>query len=546
MKSGNFKKLCAIALSAVLGSTLLMGCGGSAFNTPEDTIVWNIGEDPKTIDPALNTSANAGNIILNSFEGLVRVDDEVNILPGVAETWDVSEDGLTYTFNLRKDAKWSDGVGVTANDFKYAWLRALKPETAAEYAYQLHYIKNAEAFANGEVSEEEVGIEVKDDYTLVVTLNNPTTYFLQLCAFATYQPVRQDIIEEYGEAWARSPETYISNGAFKMTEWKDKESIVLEKNENYWNASQVKLNKVDIRLVSEDTTSYAEFKAGNFDLIESVPAAEIETAVETGDATIFTEYSTYFLCLNVGNNVEQFSEEAVKALQNPKFREALSLAIDRQAIIDNITKGGQVPAHSFTAPGITLADGSAFDKEYIKTSADVEAAKEALAEAGYPNGEGLPVFNFAINSEGSHEQVAQYLQDAWKQIGVNVDITKQEFKVFITTRSEGNYMIARHGWAGDYIDPITFLDMWVTGGGNNNSGYSNPEYDELIAKAKATSNEEEKYELLQQAEEILMTELPVIPLYYYTKVRAINPSIKGLMVSKTGKVDLTKAYKEAE
>lgn len=546
MKRTKFKKLCALAISCVVSSTLLMGCGGSAFNTPEDTIVWNIGEDPKTIDPALNTSSNAGNIILNTFEGLVRVDEDTNILPGVAETWDVSEDGLTYTFNLRKDAKWSDGEGVTANDFKYAWIRALKPETAAEYAYQLYYIKNAEAFANGEVSEDKVGIEVKDDYTLVVTLNSPTTYFLQLCAFATYQPVRQDVIEKNGEAWARSPETYISNGAFKMTEWKDKESIILEKNENYWNASEVKSNKVDIRLVSEETTSYAEFKAGNFDLIESVPAAEIETAVDSGDAKIFTEFATYFLCLNVGNNVDQFSQEAVKALQNPKFREALSLAIDRESIVKNITKGGQVPAHSFTAPGITLEDGSSFDKEYISTTANIEAAKEALAEAGYPNGEGLPTFNFAINSEGSHEQIAQYLQDAWKQIGVNVEITKQEFKVFITTRQEGNYMIGRHGWSGDYIDPITFLDLWVTGGGNNDAGYSNAKYDELIAKAKATVDEEEKFELLQQAEEILMNELPVIPLYYYTKVRAVNPSIEGLVITKTGKVDLTNAYKKAE
>lgn len=545
MLTKKIKRLCTLGLSVALGMSLFVGCGGTGFNTANDEIIYNIQEDPKTIDPQLNTSAGAGNIILNAFEGLTRVDENANIHPGVAESWSISEDGLTYKFNLRKDAKWSDGQPVTAKDFEYSWIRALDPKTAAEYAYQLFYIENAEAYNKGEVIAEEVGIKVVDDYTLEVKLNAPTTYFLQLTAFSTYQPVRKDMVEAHGDKWARSPETYISNGAFKMVEWRDKDRIVFAKNEHYWNADAVKLNKLDYRLVSDETTGYAEFKAGNFDMTENINPAEIEKAVAAGDAKISTEFATYFLCLNVGNNVDNLNPEVVKALQNPKFRKALSLAIDRKNIVEKITKGGQVPAHSFTAPGIKLEDGSDFDNvKYINENPDLEAAKAMLAEAGYPNGEGLPTFNLLINSEGSHEVVAQYLKDVWGQMGVNVEITKQEFKVFLTTRKDGNYAIARHGWSGDYVDPITFLDMWVTGGGNNEAGYSNPEYDKLIADAKMTNDINEKYALLQEAEKMLMEEMPIIPLYYYTKVRAVNPSIKGLIITSTGKIDFTQAYKE--
>lgn len=545
MFSKKFKKLCAIGLTAVLGMSVLTGCGKGNFNTDADTIVWNLGEDPKTIDPALNTASGAGNLILNAFEGLVRVDENTEIKEGVAKEWTTSEDGLTYTFKLREDSKWSDGKVVTANDFKYSWLRALDKKTAAEYSYQLFYIKNAEKYNKGEVTAEEVGIKVVNDFELEVTLENPTAYFLQLLAFATYQPVRQDIIEANGEKWARSPETYISNGPFKMVEWKDKDRIVYEKNENYWNASKVNLKKIDVRLVQDITTAYAEFKAGNFDMTNDVPPTEIQAALDAKNAEVFTEFGTYFVCFNLGKNTQNLSPEANAALQNPKFRKALSLAIDRKEIVENITKGGQVPAHSYTAPGIKAADGTDFDNEkYISESADIEAAKAMLAEAGYPNGEGLPTFTYLINSEGNHEQIAQYLQDAWSKIGVKIEINKQEFKVFLQTRQDGDYMMARHGWNGDYVDPYTFLDMWVTGGGNNEIGYSNAEYDKLLAEAKVTADVTKRTELLRKAEKILMDDTVIAPVFYYTKVRAMNPAIEGLMVSRLGKVDFIYASKK--
>lgn len=552
MKSTKMKKLCAVALSVVLGTSILAGCGGKDEKAGKQEIVYNLGEDPKTLDPQLNTASGAGNIILNSFEGLTRMDKESKAGPGVAKDWTVSPDGLKYTFNLRDDAKWSDGQGVTAEDFKYAWLRALDPKTAADYAYQLYYIKGGEAYntSKGNADElaalrEKVAINVVDDYTLEVELVAPTSYFTQLTAFATYMPVRKDIIEANGDAWATKADTYVSNGPFKMTEFRMKDAVVLVKNENYWDNANVKLEKLDIKMVAEETTSYAEFKAGTFDMIDAVPPAEIENALNDKQATVFKEFATYFMVLNVGNNVDGLNADAVKALQNKKFRQALSVAVDRTALVENVTKGHQVPAVGFTAPGVPTPDGKDYTegKSYISPKGNIEEAKKLLAEAGYPEGKGLPTFNFSINSEGQHSVVAQYLQSAWQQIGIKTEIASQEFKVFQQTRKDGKYMIGRHGWSGDYLDPITFLDMWVTDGGNNEAGYSNKEYDALIKEAKTTPDEAKKYEALRKAEDILMEEMPVIPLYNYTKVRAIKEDVKDINVSPTGKVDFKNAYR---
>ena len=553
MKSNKIKKLSAMALSLVIGTSILAGCSGAdELAEVKQEIVYNLGVDPLTLDPQLNTASEAGNIILNTFDGLTRMDKDSKAEGAVAKDWEVSEDGLKYTFNLRDDAKWSDGEGVTANDFKYAWLRALNPKTAADYAYQLYYIKGGEEYNTSKGTEEElaaladkVAINVVNDYTLEVELNAPTSYFTQLTAFATYMPVRKDIVEANKDSWATKPETYVSNGPFKMTEYRIKDAIVLEKNENYWDNANVKLEKIDIRMVIEDTSSYAEFKSGTFDMINAVPPAEIENALNEKHAVVFKEFGTYFLALNVGNNTDDLNPKAVEALQNKKFRQALSVAVDRTALVENVTKGHQIPAVGFTAPGVPTPDGKDFaeSKKYIAPNGNIEEAKKLLAEAGYPNGEGLPTFNFLINSEGAHAAVAQYLQSVWKDLGVNTEIASQEFKVFLETRQQGKYMIGRHGWGGDYLDPITFLDMWVTNGGNNEMKYSNAEYDALIKEAKTTTDEAEKYEALRKAEDILMEDMPLIPLYYYTKVRAIKEDLKDVQVSPTGKVDFKNAYR---
>lgn len=541
MKSNKLRKICAVALTLALGMSVFAGCGSSN----SDALIYNLGEDPETIDPTLNTSSGAGSIIDNAFEGLMRLDENEKAIPGVAESVDESADGLVYTFHLREDAKWSDGQGVTAKDFEYSWVRALTKETAAEYAYQLFYIKNGQKFNEGKATRDELGIKVIDDYTLEVTLEAPTAYFKELTAFTTYMPLREDIVSADPEGWALDPATYVSNGPFKLVQWDIKDQLVFEKNEEYWNAKEIKLPGVVFKLVTDQNTAYASLKAGDFDMVDTVPPSEIASGQEEGLVTIYPNLATYMLVLNVGKQ-STLPEDVKKVLNDPKVRRALSISIDRKAIVENVTKSGQVPAYSYVPKGILNEEGKDFaDKEYYDANqANVEEAKKLLAEAGYPNGEGLPTLEFMYNTEGDHKLVAQAIQQDWAKIGVNVELVNQEWKVFLNTRQEGQYEIARHGWSGDYVDPMTFLDLWVTGGGNNDAGYSNAEYDALVNQAKAESDQAKRWELMRQAEDILMEDMPIIPLYYYTKVKAAKPEVKGVRVSTLGHVFFDKAYIE--
>ncbi|MBS5948704.1 MAG: peptide ABC transporter substrate-binding protein [Clostridium sp.] len=541
MKSNKLRKICAVALTLALGMSVFAGCGSSN----SDALIYNLGEDPETIDPTLNTSSGAGSIIDNAFEGLMRLDENEKAIPGVAESVDESADGLIYTFHLREDAKWSDGQGVTAKDFEYSWVRALTKETAAEYAYQLFYIKNGQKFNEGKATRDELGIKVIDDYTLEVTLESPTAYFKELTAFTTYMPLREDIVSADPEGWALDPATYVSNGPFKLVQWDIKDQLVFEKNEEYWNAKEIKLPGVVFKLVTDQNTAYASLKAGDFDMVDTVPPSEIASGQEEGLVTIYPNLATYMLVLNVGKQ-STLPEDVKKVLNDPKVRRALSISIDRKAIVENVTKSGQVPAYSYVPKGILNEEGKDFaDKEYYDANqANVEEAKKLLAEAGYPNGEGLPTLEFMYNTEGDHKLVAQAIQQDWAKIGVNVELVNQEWKVFLNTRQEGQYEIARHGWSGDYVDPMTFLDLWVTGGGNNDAGYSNAEYDALVNQAKAEGDEAKRWELMRQAEDILMEDMPIIPLYYYTKVKAAKPEVKGVRVSTLGHVFFDKAYIE--
>ena len=551
MKSSKLKKLCAVVLAATLATSLFIGCGDSSSNSGSSSsnqqLVFNLGEDPETMDPTLNNSSGAGTMILNAFEGLMVLDENDQPVEGTAESMEVSEDGLVYTFKIREDAKWSDGEAVTADNFKYSWLRALNKETAAEYAYQLFYIKNAEKFYNGEATAEEVGINVIDEKTLEVTLETPTAYFPQLLAFTTYGPLREDIVSANPEGWATNPETYVSNGPFKLVQWDMKDQLVFEKNENYWDKDSVKLESLTFKLVTDDTTAYSELKAGNFDMVNSVPTNEIEPGIEEGLVHVNPKLGNYYFAINVGKQ-DTLSEDVKEVLNNKLVRQALNLAIDRQEIIDNVGKAEQIPAYSFVPQGITDENGNDFaSKEYYDPSdmeGNIAKAKELLKEAGYENGNGIPTIELMYNSEGAHKDICQIIQQNWEEIGVNVELTNQEWAVFLNTRQQGDYQIARHGWIGDYIDPMTFLDLWVTGGGNNDCGFSNARYDELIAAAKVETDSAKRLEMLREAEDILMDEMPILPIYYYTTVTAANENVKGVRISTLGKISFKYAYKE--
>ncbi|MEG1256503.1 peptide ABC transporter substrate-binding protein [Clostridium sp.] len=556
-------KLMALLMTAVMTCTLFSGCGKDDKNvdknepgktveqTVEQKIVYNLGADPKTIDPQLNSAVDGSTVIHNAFEGLMREDADGKIIPAVAEEYELSDDGTVYTFHLRDNAKWSDGKPVVAGDFEYAWKRALNPAVAAEYGYQLFYIKNGAAYYNKEkigdkeATAEDVGVKALDDKTLEVTLESPVPYFLSLAAFPTYFPVREDIVEGNQEKWTLSPETYISNGPFKMSEWKQKESITFVKNENYWNAERVKLETLEMKLIDDEVTYLNAFKSGEIDVIEAPPQAEIPTLLAEGTAKIYPYLGTYFYCINLTEEGEKVDPAAAEALSKPEFREALSLAIDRQLIVDKVTQGGQVPAQSYVPAGIVDSAGIEFQKKYFEPTADVEKAKALLAEAGYPNGEGAPTITFTFNTSAGHQNIAQAIQDMWKtELGINVELKNEEWAVFQETRNKFQFSMARHGWIADYNDPMTFLDMWVTGNPQNNAGYSNAEYDKLITAAKVELDDAKRTELLHKAEDIFIKDMPVIPLYSYTNVLCVDPSVKGTVKSALGQMNFIEAYVE--
>lgn len=511
----------------------------------EQKIVYNLGADPKTIDPQLNSAVDGSTVINNAFEGLMREADNCKIVEGVAESHEVSDDEMHYTFHLRKDAKWSDGKPVVAGDFEYAWKRALNKDTAAEYAYQLYYIKNGEAFHAGKAKEEDVGVKAVDDYTLEVDLESPTKYFLSLTAFPTYFPVRKDVVESAKDRWALSPDTYISNGPFKMSEWKEKESITFVKNENYWNKDAVKLETLEMRLIDDEITYLNAFKSGELDIIEAPPQSELPGLLADGTAKSYVNLGTYFYAINVSDKAKEVDPAAAEAISNPKVRKALSLALDRQLIVDKVSQGGQKPALSYVPEGIVDSAGKNFVKNYLKPTADIEQAKKLLEEAGYPNGEGMPTLTLTFNTSQGHQNVAQAVQDMWKKnLGINVELKNEEWAVFQDTRNNFQYIIARHGWSADYNDPMTFLDMWTTGNGQNNIGYANPKYDEKIKAARAELDDAKRTQILHEAEDMLMEDMPIIPVYYYNSILCVNQKVKGVIKSPLGQANFIGAYVE--
>ena len=554
------KKIISLILSVVFMSALFSGCTTAnkiGKKAGGEVLTINLGAEPKTIDPALNAAIDGSNVIVNSFEGLMRLDEKDKPIPGIAKSYEVSKDGLTYTFHLRDNALWSDGKPVTAGDFEYAWKRALNPDTASEYAYQLYYLKNGQGYNESKLpanqktpgikpsTEKDVGVIAKDDKTLVVTLENPTAYFLTLMAFPTYMPVRKDVVEK-DKAWATKPETYICNGAFKMKEWKPKDVLVFVKNNKYWDAGTVKLSQINYKMLDDQNAYLSAFKAGQLDMIDNPPQQETPTLIKDGTAKVYPNLATYYYCPNLSAEANKIDPAAAKALKDKRVRKALSLAINRKDITDNVAKGGQIPATSFVPKGVVDEKGNDFDKkEYYKPEGDVALAKKLLAEAGYPNGKGFPTITLLYNTSQNHQNLAAAVQDMWrKNLGINIELKNEEWKVFQTTRREKQFLLARHGWSADYNDPMTFLDLFVTNGGNNDASYSNPEYDKKIMAAKKELDPAKRMVILHQAEDILMDDMAIIPVYYYTTVVALKSYVKGVVVSPLGQYYLTKAYIE--
>ncbi|KLI38690.1 peptide ABC transporter substrate-binding protein [Brachyspira hyodysenteriae] len=502
-------------------------------NKSEDgiSIFINTGPEPNTIDPSINVTSDAIFYLMHTFEGLLEKDMNGKLIPGVAESWEISEDGLTYTFKLRTNSKWTDGKTVVADDFVYSWQRVVDPATGSQYGYQHEPVKNAKAITAGDMPKESLGIKAIDDYTLEVQLEAPTAYFLELLTFPTFYPLRKDIIEQYGDEWTLNADTYIGNGAFKLIERNRDESLVMVKNTNYWNIEDIVPDKITFVLMENETASVAGIKAGSLHFARSFPRQDIKTLQNEGLIVIKPRISSYYYCLNLTNEI----------LKDVRVRRALSLAIDRNYIVEQITRGGEKPAGALVPFGISDYEGDFRENggEYIDITKDgyvknVEEAKKLMAEAGYPNGEGFPVMEFKADP-GLHVKIFEAVQQMWKEnLGIDVTLTQEEWAVFLQTRYDRNITMARGAWNGDFDDPVNFMALCLSYSPNNYSVYSNKAYDDMINEVMLSGDQKFRMQTMHKAEEMLMREEAIIPIYYYTEPLLVSPKLKDVYYDSLG------------
>ena len=552
----NFLKVAGVS-AAALG---LAACGGSksgstatsgsaagstagGVNTAGFTVQY--GSNPETLDPALNSAIDGANTIITIFEPLLLINENNEVIGGQAESWETSEDGLTWTFTMRDGLKWSDGSELNAKDFEYSFKRMVDPNTAAPYAEtclgmidgfeEAAGFPDADGNPTAEPNPDALNVKASDDgKTLTIVLSYPCSYFDKMAAFATMSPVQQATVEANGDAWCTSPDTFVSNGPYMITDWTPSERIVLTKNPNYvggWDSSKIVSDTITLLLLEDSSASYAAYNSGEAVLVKDVPTDEIPSltkAEDGGDFYVDTILGTYYVSLNLQRD----------AFKDAKVRKALSLAIDRDYVANTIMQGTYSAADSIVGPGIVDESGYFHDNgnaPYI--SADYEAnlaeAKKLLEEAGYPNGEGYPTIEYSTNDAGYHVPLAEYLQQAWGDLGITLTINKMEWSSFTPARRAGEYDVARNGWVMDYNDPSNMLDLFCSGNGNNDGKYSNPDFDAAI-DASRVADSAEHFAQLHKAEDILMEDMGCLPIAYYNDYWLQSSSLKGTWHSPYG------------
>jgi oligopeptide transport system substrate-binding protein len=473
-----------------------------------DLVILN-GVEPETLDPALITGQPEGRLAYALFEGLTCADAAGTAQPGVAEKWEISPDGKTYRFHLRHDARWSNGDAVTAIDFVDSWKRTLTPEIASEYAYQLHYLKNGRAFNEGKLTDfSKVGVRAVDSFTLEVELENPTPFFLDLCWFETLLPVHLRTVQREGDDWIK-PGKMVCNGAFVLSSWRINDRIRLTKNPYYWNRENVKMNTIDVLSAARPNTALNYYLTGLADVLLDkglAPTALMGDLKKRDDFHSAPFLGTYFFRFNVQR----------PPLNDARVRRALSMVIDKETIVNKITKAGELPAANFVPPG---TGGYAADAVLPRNP---DEARRLLAEAGYPNGAGFPPIYYLYKGDSDLDRdIAVEMQEMFqRELGVTMQLQPQEWKVYLRSQSAMDYDISRSSWVGDYNDPNTFMDMWVTNGGNNRTGWANPKYDELIAAAARELDPQKRFAIFHAAEKMLVVdEAPICPLYFYVGIQ---------------------------
>lgn len=481
------------------------------------------GSEVQDLDPQTVTGVPEHKIIMALFEGLVTEHPEdLSPMPGLAESWTISDDGLVYTFHLRANLRWSNGDPITAGEIVESFRRILSPSLASEYAYLVYnFVAGARDYYEGRLTDfAQVGFRAPDDRTFVVTLNHPTPYLLRIMAsHYSWWPVPTHIIARYGPLdrkrlpWTK-PGNLVGSGPFVLESWVPNKLIAVGRNPHYWDAATVKLDGIHFYPTEDLATDERMFRTGQVDMTYDLPNTKIDAyRRDHPEALQIDPYlGVYFYRCNT----------ARPPLDDKRVRRALALAIDRESIVRNVTRGDEQPAYAVSYPGNSGYTARA------RLEGTIAEAQRLLAEAGYPGGRGCPTIELVYNTSQNHRAVAEAIQQMWrKHLGVNVTLRNEEWKVYLDMQHTGNFMMQRGGWIADYVDPHVFFEIWETGNGNNNTNWSHPEYDRLLHAALAARNDEERYELYQQMDAILVDELPVIPIYYYTKVAARSPRIKG-------------------
>ncbi|MBQ9418825.1 MAG: peptide ABC transporter substrate-binding protein, partial [Synergistaceae bacterium] len=466
------------------------------------------------------------------FDGLLRCDLDGNPEPACASSWDVSPDGLTWTFHLRENLKWSDGVSLTASHFRDGFLRLIDSKSGSPYAALGFFIKNAESFYNGQAASSDVGIFVPDDNTIIVKLERVNPLMLYYMSFNAFMPARMEIVNDNPRTWAAKPETLISNGPFKLESWKHGSGgeITIVKNPNYWDADSVKLDRVRLVFIEDANTALAAFKAGRVDFMTSIPSLMRPLLLKRGEAVAIPSYVIGYCDFNVTH----------KPFDDARVRRAFALAIDRKIITDKIILGGHSPATGAIMnyiPGKTLsADFRTEGGELIPPRADVEEAKRLLAEAGYPNGEGFPEISLKYSSGSPRGKMfPEVLQGMWKTaLGVKVNLSGEEWKVFLSTKNKGDFDVALSAWVMDFPDAAGFLETFATDDPSNSGNYSNPAFDELLKKAQAELDPVKRIDYLHEAEKILIDDMPLIPLYFAADAKMQSARSAGVCHLPTG------------
>lgn len=526
-------------------SIMLLACTGGESNVTSGNrtavLHYGNGTEPQGLDPHVVTGVPENHLIRALFEGLaVKNPYTLEPEPGVAESWEFSEDRRVITYHINPAARWSNGDAMTAHDYVWSWQRALNPKMGNLYAYMLFPVVNAEAYATGKLSDpDEVGVKALDDHTLQVTLVEPTPYFLQLMDHYSTFAVHRPTIEKFGEVtdrftkWTRA-ENIVGNGPFKLKDWKLNRRIVMEKSDTYWDRDKVRLEGVIFYPTENAVSEERMYRAGQLHYTNTLPLEKIPVyeAMDNSPYVQAPYLGTYYFLINTKR----------PPVDDVRVRQALSMAVDRETLASTVLQKAVFPAYSITPPG-TL--GYQPPKLF---GYDLDKAKQLLAEAGYPDGKGWPGLEITYNTSESHRKIAVALQQMWKEsLNIDITISNQEWKVYLDSVTQMDFQIARRGWIGDYVDPNNFLDLFLAGGGNNNTGFADSRYDDLILKkAPQAQTRDERFARFQEAETMLMEQMPIIPIYTYTSRHLIHPSVKGMPSNLMDSLNLKYVWLEPE